>query len=149
VRLKALFIGFSHERVKKVVAAIEAAAEITIAAAAHRRLSPKVAKQLDDFHVVFVNSGLEDRVLAGALTTIRKCHSGLPVALVYGQEPDGKDFLLANRFDCQLFSELDHLGRTLTPNEIGEELLMRLAGAEIERRLMEISCCTGPCSTGH
>jgi hypothetical protein len=72
----------------------------------------------------------------------------MPVALVYDAEPDGKAFLLANRYDCQLFSELDQLGRTLTPTEIGEMLLMRLAGAEIERRLMEISCCTGPCSTG-
>jgi hypothetical protein len=149
VQLKALFLGFTHKRVKRITSAIEAAVEeVSIAATVQKRPGARMTAQLEDAHAVFVSRDLEDDLLERTLETVRDRRSDIPIALIYDSEPDGKAFLLANKYDCQLFSELDRLGRTLAPWEIGELLLVRLAAAEIERRLMEISCCSGPCSTG-
>jgi hypothetical protein len=148
MQLKALFWGLSQKRVNQIVSAIEEATDIAIDATTQRQPGPKMGELLDDADAVFISRSLEEDLLERTLKTVRKHHSEIPVALIYGSEPDGKAFLLANTYNCQLFSELDRMGRTLAPWEIGEMLLLRLAGAEIERRLMEISCFSGPCSTG-
>ena len=148
MRLKTLFLGLSRERVQSVVSSIEAASSLSMGVTVCCDPGEKLAELVSSCDAVFINRHLDDSTLDLSLSTIRKHRDAVPVTLVYESEPDGNAFLLAKRYACWLFSETDRLRRTLTPAEVGEALLRESAKDETQKRLMEISLCTGPCSTG-
>jgi hypothetical protein len=148
LRLKVLFLGLPRARVKKVVWSIEAASSLSMGVTVCCDPGEKLGELVRNSDAVFIDMGLGDANLDLALSTIREHRRDVPVTLIYESEPSGRAFHLARRYDCQLFSEMDRLHRTLTPAEAGRALLKRSAKCETERRLMEISLSTGPCSTG-
>jgi hypothetical protein len=148
LRLKTLFLGLPRERVKRVVSSIEAASSLSMGVTVCCDPGEKLGELVSSCDAIFINRHLDDSTLEISLSTIRRHHDTVPVTLVYESEPNGKAFLLAKKYDCWLFSEMDRLERTMTPAEVGEALLVRSAKDETHKRLMEISLCTGPCSTG-
>jgi hypothetical protein len=148
LRLKALFLGLPRARVKRVISSIEAASAISIGATMCDDPGEKLGELVCGSDAVFINRHLDGTRLERSLSEIREHRDDVPVTLIYESEPNGEAFLFATRYDCWLFSEMDRLGRTLSPAEVGEALLRKRSRGETERRLMEISLCTGPCSTG-
>jgi hypothetical protein len=148
LRVRALFIELAEARVRSIVSSVEESSDITISTTLVGGSKGALAELLDRSDCVFVNRGQKESKLIRLLETVRRCRADIPVVLTYGTEPDGKSYLLANRFDCWLFSEKDHLQRTLTSAEIGEALRERTKDVAVEQRLLEVSLCAGPCSTG-
>lgn len=153
MRITALFIGLAKARVERIASSIEKVSEITLVTSraggstgdlAGRNLSELISVT----DAVFVDRDREDMELERLLGSIRECQTEMPIVLVYESEPDGKCFMLANKFECWLFSDSDHLERTLTPSELGEALAEVAEKRAVERRLFEISLSSGPCSTG-
>ena len=148
MRVNALFMALTEARIRSIVSSIEKSSDViirtTLAGGPHEALG----NLLNRSDVVFVNRGQKESKLIRLLESLRQCRADIPIVLVYACEPDGKAYLLANRFDCWLFSEKDRLQRTLTSGEIGEALADRTQDAAVEQRLFEVASCAGPCSTG-
>ncbi len=146
MQARAGFIGFSQARTRSIASAIEGASEIAI--------EPVIVRdtwtdgELGEVSSVFINREMDEKELARWLETIRDASADIPIVLVYGSQPDGKCYLLSNRFDCWLFSEKDRLERTLTAAEVGRALANETPDSAFERRLFEVSLSAGPCSTG-
>jgi hypothetical protein len=149
LKVRALFLGFSEARVKRVVSAIEATSLFTMEATVRDNPAEKQDPSLQGFDAIFVSTDLPSNQLRAALRWTSRCTEDSPTVLVYGSEPDGRAFMLASRYDAWLFSEMDRLRRGLTPQEVGERLWERLQGKSVLERLIEVSLCSGPCSTGH
>jgi hypothetical protein len=148
LRVRAVFIELAEGRVRSIVSSIEESSDLIISSKLARGSSEALGGILNRSDVVFVNRNQKESNLTTLLGSIRQRRADIPIVLVYASEPDGKSYLLANRFDCWLFSEKDTLQRTLTSAEIGETLADRTRDAAIEQRLLEVSLCAGPCSTG-
>jgi hypothetical protein len=148
LRISSIFVGIPQARVKTIVTSIEKASEVVFETIPVNHAETKLESLLKQAQVVFLNRHLAQHRLTKILEDIRRASPDLPVVLTYQADPDGDTYLLAARFDCWLFSETDRFGRTLTPAEIGEALKERAANDLLQRRLMEVSLCAGPCSTG-
>ena len=148
MRVKALFVELAEARARTIVSSVERSSDVTISITLASGSKVAFAELLDKSDVIFVNRCQRESKLIRLLETVRRCRPGIPVVLIYETEPDGKSYLLANRFDCWLFSEKDRLQRTLTSAEIGEALAETIQDVAIEQRLLEVSLCAGPCSTG-
>jgi len=146
VQVRAGFIGFSQARTRSVTAAIEGASKITVEPVTVR--DTWTGDEPGEMSSVFINREMDEKELARWLETIRDVSADIPIVLIYGSEPDGKSYLLSNRFDCWLFSEKDRLERTLTAAEVGGALANEAPDSAFERRLFEVSLSAGPCSTG-
>jgi hypothetical protein len=146
VQVRAGFIGFSEQRTSSIVSAIEGASDTVIEPVALR--DDWTGKGAGGIGSVFLNREIDDQELNRWLDAIRDDSVDIPIVLVYGSEPDGKSYMLSNRFDCWLFSEKDRLERTLTAADIGRALADGEPDPAFERRLFEVSLSAGPCSTG-
>jgi hypothetical protein len=146
VQVRAGFIGFEQARIRSIVSAIEGASEIEVQPFAVS--DPWTAGRPQGICSIFINREIDEEELNRWLETIRDDSVDIPIVLVYGSEPDGKSYMLANRFDCWLFSEKDRLERTLTASEVGKALADDAPDSAFERRLFEVSLSAGPCSTG-
>ncbi|MFZ1947020.1 MAG: hypothetical protein WAW06_05690 [bacterium] len=148
MKLKALCVGLTAARAKKVVTSLERAlpleAEVKMAEARETDLAGRAAR----CDVIFVGAVMGQKALGTLLDAIRGKAGSVPVVLVYEAEPDGRIFQLALRHDCWLYSEMDRLKRGLTADELAEALRARAEGGETTSRLMDISLSSGPCSTG-
>ena len=148
MEVKALFLGFSKRRVKSLVESIESGSVVTIEATARREVSAENDVVGGDYDILFLDRTLGDRKLGKLLKRMRRQCEATPAVLVYESEPDGRAFAIASEHDCLLYSEKDRLKRGLTPAEIGEAIVTELETPGVERRLMEVSLSSGPCSTG-
>ena len=148
MQLKALFVSLSKSRVSRLIAAIEAEAAVELVPVHWDERDAGIEDLTGDFDAVFINRGLDAEELQDTLKRIRATDKRVPVVLAYEVEPDGRAFVLAKRYGCWLFSEIDRLQRGLTPGQLGEALVERADDRNAHRRLFEISLCTGPCSTG-
>ena len=148
MQIRALFIGFSTSRTRSVVKSIEQVLPLSLEVAGRADCDTAGPDLADRFDCIFVNKDTGTRPLGRVLDRVKSLAPRLPVVLTYGSEPDGKDFHLASKYDCLLFSEIDRLKRGLTPGEIGEALAERLEAGRVKSHLMGISLCSGPCSTG-
>ena len=148
MEVKALFLGFSKRRVKSLVESIEKGSPVSIMAMTRKEVSEESAALGGEYDVLFLDRTLGDRKLGKLLKRVRRQSEATPAVLVYDSEPDGSAFAIASEHDCLLYSEKDRLKRGLTPTEIGEALEAEVATPGIERRLMEVSMSSGPCSTG-
>ena len=146
MQVRAGFIGFSQPRTRSIVSAIEGDSEIAIEPLKVR--DAWTGDESGEMSSVFINREMDDTELNRWLETIRDVSEYIPIVLVYGSQPDGKSYLLSNRFDCWLFSEKDRLERTLTAAEIGKAIADEAPDSAFERRLFEVSLSAGPCSTG-
>ena len=148
MQVKALFLGFSRRRVKDLVESIEKGSPVSIAVTSRREVAEDSDALGGDYDIVFLDRTLGDRKLGKILRSARRRCEATPAVLVYDSEPDGRAFAIASEHDCLLYSEKDRLKRGLTPAEIGEAIKVEVENSGIERRLMEVSMSTGPCSTG-
>jgi DNA-binding LytR/AlgR family response regulator len=148
MEVKALFLGFSRRRVKSLVESIEKGAVVSIEATTRKEVSEESEALGGDYDILFLDRKLGDRKLGSLLRRMRRRCETPPAVLVYETEPDGKAFAIASEHDCLLYSEKDRLKRGLSPTEIGEAIEAELDAPGIERRLMEVSLSSGPCSTG-
>ena len=148
MEIKALFLGFSKRRVKSLVDSIENGSPVSIDATARKEATEESEALGGDYDILFLDRALGDGKLGRILRRVRRGSAATPAVLVYDTEPDGRAFALASEHDCLLYSEKDSMKRGLSPTEIGEAIEAELAGPDIERRLMEVSLSTGPCSTG-
>ena len=148
MRCKALFVGMSRARAGQLVSAIEKASSVTLGVTVCYDPGEKLGELISGCDVLFLGMHLENGRIEQLLGAVRRHRDRLPVALVYESEPNGNAYLFAKKYNCLLFSEMDRHQRTLAPAEVGEELLRHSARDETERRLMEVSHCTGPCSSG-
>lgn len=146
MQVRAGFIGFSEERTWSIVSAIEDASDTVIESIALR--DTWTGDGPGGIGSVFVNREIDELELKRWLDNIRDVSVDIPIVLVYGSEPDGKSYMLSNRFDCWLFSEKDRLERTLTAADIGKALADGEPDSAFERKLFEVSLSAGPCSTG-
>ncbi len=146
MQARAGFIGFSHARTRSIVSAIEGASETAIEPVIVR--DTWTGDEPGEVSSVFINREMDEKELARWLETIRDVSADIPVILVYGSQPDGKSYMLSNRFDCWLFSEKDRMERTLTAAEVGRALANETPDSVLEKRLFEVSLSSGPCSTG-
>jgi hypothetical protein len=148
MEIKALFLGFSRRRIKSLVDSIEKGSRVSVDAVSRKEV-PRDSETLgDDFDILFLDRKLGDRKLGRLLRRVRRESEATPAVLVYETEPDGQAFAIASEHDCLLYSENDRLKRGLTPDEIGEVIEAELDSPSVDRRLMEISLSSGPCSTG-
>ena len=148
MRVRTLFIGLAKARIRRIVSSIEEASQASLVTSRAGISDGNLSELIAASDAVFVGRDQEERNLTRLLGDIRKHHTNIPVVLTYESEPDGKSFMLSGKFDCWLFSDSDHLGRTLTPAEIGEALAGGTDSRTIEQRLFEVSRSAGPCSTG-
>jgi hypothetical protein len=148
MKFNALFVGLSRARVKKLVSSIETASSLTMGVTVSYDPGEKLGDLVSSCDIIFIGTRLENTRIELSLKTVREHRDDLPVALIYESEPNGNAFLFARKYNCYLFSETDRDQRTLAPAEVGEVLPNQSAGGETEQRLVEISLCTGPCSTG-
>ncbi len=148
MQLRTAFVGVSPARSKRVISAIRAASEAELTAVHLSGQDNRSRWLREELHAVFIDHNLEDAELEAWLGMVRRSNPSLPVILIYQSEPDGRSFLLANRYDCWLFGEADRMGRTLSPAELGEALIRSAAERSVEHRLMAVSLSSGPCSTG-
>lgn len=148
MEIKALFLGFSRRRMKSLVESIETGSNVSVDATARKEVGGESGDLAGEFDILFLDRNLGDRKLASLLRRVRRSCEATPAVLVYEDEPDGRAFAIASEHDCLLYSEKDRLKRGLTPLEIGEAIKSELEGPGIERRLMEVSLSSGPCSTG-
>jgi hypothetical protein len=148
MEIKALFLGFSKRRVKSLVESIEKGSRVSVEAVSHKEVAPDSDALGGDFDILFLDRKLGDRKLGSLLRRVRLECEATPAVLVYETEPDGPAFAMASEHDCLLYGENDRLKRGLTPAEIGDVIEAELGNAFIDRRLMEVSLSSGPCSTG-
>jgi hypothetical protein len=148
MEVKALFLGFSTRRVKSLVDSIEKGSLVSIEATARKEVKRESEALDGEYDILFLDRRLGDRKLGSLLRRVRRQCEVTPAVLVYDSEPDGRAFAIASEHDCLLYSEKDGLKRGLSPSEIGEAIKAELEAAGFERRLMQVSLCTGPCSTG-
>ena len=148
MKWKALFVGISRSRVSDLIASVEKASGLNLDPTVISGLHSADRADLDTYRAVFVSRDLKQTELVETLESIRREHPTVPVVLVYGDSPDGRAFLISNRFGCMLYSELDRFGRTLTGLELAEALQASLHEEDVIRKMMELSMCSGPCSTG-
>jgi hypothetical protein len=145
---KALFVGIRQSRVSGLVASVHKASGLRLDPTVISGLRTADRVDLGTYRAVFVSRDIKQAELIEMLDGIRRTHPALPVVLVYGASPDGRAFLLSNRFGCMLYSELDRFGRTLTGQELAEALQATVSEGDVIRKMMELSMCSGPCSTG-
>jgi hypothetical protein len=148
LKVNVLFIGFKQARVRRIASALRSAADLGIVPSGGSRRAGTAAWDPEDYDAVFISRDIDESCLAEALEDVRDKKPDMPLVLVHGGDPDGKAFLLANRYECLLYSELDSLGRTLTAGELAGTLKERLSEGGLGRKLMELSLSCGPCSTG-
>lgn len=148
MRLRSLFLGLSDSKLASVASSIEAASSVDLITLRCDEQNKRLDEAVYECDAIFISRHLKDTGLERRLRTIRKHRPEVPVVLVYDNDVDGKAFLFARKYDCWLFSDADRLGRTLTPVEVGAALLKRCDEQQVEKRLMAISLCSGPCSTG-
>jgi hypothetical protein len=148
LRVRTLFIGFTKARIKSITSSIEGSSETILVNTRTKDLDASFGELAGKHEAVFIDRDLDEARLVRILEDVRACRPDIPIVLVYGCEPDGRSYLMANRFDCWLFSENDRMDRTLRPAEIGDALAGRSSDSDIERRLFEVSLTAGPCSTG-
>lgn len=148
MNLRVLFIGFPKTRAKRLVEALARSANLEIAVTASDDAGENEADLASRLDVVFVSTEIGSRRLGPWVEQVRRDNHSIPIVLTYGREPDGWTFQISSRYDCWLFSETDCLGRGLNPDELGEALRARVETGEIRSRLIDISACSGPCSTG-
>jgi hypothetical protein len=148
MEIKALFLGFSKRRVNSLVDSIEKGSLVSIEATTRKEVKEESEALGGEYDILFLDRTLGDRKLGNLLRRVRRQCEATPAVLVYDSEPDGQAFAIASEHDCLLYSEKDRLKRGLTPAEIGEAIEAELETPGIQRRLMEVSLCTGPCSTG-
>ncbi len=146
MQVTAGFIGFSQPRIRNIIEAIRGAANTAIEPV--RLSAADSVGKLEAVEAVFISRDIEEAYLTRWLETIRGASPEIPVVLVYESEPDGKCYVLSNRFDCWLFSENDRLDRALSAADVGRALKHGATDAAFERRLFEVSLSAGPCSTG-
>jgi hypothetical protein len=140
--MKALFIEVSRRRALRLLAKIEEATGLGIGL-----LPDSGGESLGRADVVFLDGESEWRRLEAMVDRMRDRFPERPIVLLYEAEPQGRLFALAARYGCRLYSETDRLGRTMTAEELADSLTGDGPG-QVERRLMEITLSTGPCSTG-
>ena len=148
MKIRAVFIGSTKRAIDRVVRCIEAASCIEITVVEHDCTCRDLRAVVMASDAVFINRAVETRSIEKMLRLIRQNCNDIPIVITYEDEPDGRAFVLARRYDCLLFSPQDELGITLTPAEVATALEESLSEACAEQKLMEISLCTGPCSTG-
>ena len=148
MEIKALFLGFSKRRVKSLVESIEKGSRVSVEAVSRKEVARDSDALGGDFDILFLDRKLGDRKLGSLLRRVRRECEATPAVLVYETEPDGRAFAIASEHDCLLYSENDRHKRGLTPAEIGDVIEAELESPGIDRRLMEISLSSGPCSTG-
>lgn len=148
MKIKALFIGLRKRRAEAITSAIEAASSLVLDVVTATGLSGVDLSDLKDYGVVFVDRETRETQLVKILDAITDFDPEIPIVLIYKSSPDGKAFMIANQYDCLLFSEMDTLGRTLTARELAEALRYRSPETDHLRKLMELSMSCGPCSTG-
>jgi hypothetical protein len=148
LKARVLFIGIGQTRVSDIAASIEEASGLELEPIITSGFRRPDRQRLGGFRAVFISRDLKQPGLVEALESIRGGHPDIPVVLVYGTDPDGQAFLFSNRFGCMLYSELDRFGRTLTSSELGEALQSTSPEDGLARKMMELSMCYGPCSTG-
>lgn len=148
MKLRAVFVGFSEGRARQVAEALERSASIHIQVKVADDAGEAEAELAGRLDAVFVCTEVGWRRLGPWVEQVRETNRSVPIVITYGQEPDGWTFQIASRHDCWLFSETDRLGRGLNPDELGEALRANVEAGEMRSRLMEISSCSGPCSTG-
>ena len=148
MKLNALFLGLKESRVERIVGKIEQASGVALAATVSSNEEPDLDGADGDFDAVFVSRDMAPDRLEKTLERVRGSSETIPLVLVYGSEPDGKAYLIARRYGCWLFSEIDRHPRTFTATELGDNLRESFETTHCARRLMEISLCSGPCSTG-
>ncbi len=148
MEVKALFLGFSRRRVRSLVESIEKGSRVSVDATARKDVAGDGEEVAGDYDILFLDRNLGDHTLGRLLKSARRRCEATPAVLVYETEPDGRAFAIASEHDCLLYSERDRLKRGLTPGEIGEAIESELDSASVERRLMEVSLSSGPCSTG-
>jgi hypothetical protein len=148
LKSRILFIGLRQARVSDIISSIEKVSDIRIAATTIPNPSGSSTQQLDTYDAVFVSRDLKQNRLVGMMEAIRDAHPDIPVVLIYAKNPDGRAFLLSSQYNCMLFSELDRLGRTLTSSELAESLHKSSQQNDLTRKLMDLTMCCGPCSTG-
>jgi hypothetical protein len=139
-------MGFSEKRIRSITSAIEGASKTVIEPVVLRDTWTDEGPR--GIGSVFINREIGDQELGRWLDAIREVSAEIPIVLVYGSEPDGKSYVLSNRFDCWLFSEKDRMERTLTASDIGRALSDGEPDSAFERKLFEVSLSAGPCSTG-
>ena len=144
--MKALLIGFPAARAEKLAKTFgDARIETeTVSADGAMALRPVAVAPAG---AVFLNTEMGVRRLQNVVERLRKASARIPIVLTYGAEPGGRLFEMACKHDCWLFSEADRLARGLTAQEVIEALKRREAD-ETRSRLVDVSLCSGPCSTG-
>ncbi len=147
MQVKALFLGFSKRRVKSLVESIEKGSRLSVEATTHREVGSD-GGDLGGYDILFLDRGLGERKLGSLLRRAGRGSEATPAVLVYDREPDGRAFAIASEHDCLLYSEKDRLSRGLTAAEIGEAIKAEVDACGVDRRLMEVSLSSGPCSTG-
>jgi hypothetical protein len=148
LKISLLFIGFTSARLRRIVSSIEQASDLRISSHAVSGTRGSGEACPGSYQAVFVNRDLKQDRLIDVLEAVQGNPRIVPVILVYGNEPDGRDFLYSNKYGCLLFSELDGFGRTLTAAEVAEALAESLPDDELTRGLLELSLSRGPCSSG-
>lgn len=148
MQLNALFLGLKEGRIESITAKIEQASGVTLSATVSSDREPDLDGVDGDFEAVFINRDMAADRLEKILERVRSSSETIPLVLVYGAEPDGKAYLTARRHGCWLFSEKDRHHRALTPAQLGDDLRESSEARHCAKRLMEISLCSGPCSTG-
>jgi len=144
--MKALLVGFPAARAGKLGKTLGAAGIETGIVSTDAAIAPwSVA--VPTTSAVFLNTEMGVRRLQNLVERLRKASGRMPIVLTYGAEPVGKLFEIACKHDCWLFSETDRLVRGLTAQEI-IEALQRRESDETRSRLVDVSLCSGPCSTG-
>lgn len=148
MKLRTVFVGFSKSRAKRISEALERSANLEMQVTVTDDAGEDQAELASRVDAVFVGTEIGWRRLGPWVEQVRGNNRSVPIVLTYGQEPDGWTFQIASRHDCWLFSETDHLGRGLNPDELGEALRTRVEAGQMRSRLIDISACSGPCSTG-
>ena len=145
--MKALLIGFSAARTARIAKVFRAPGVQVETVSVDGSAAHDWAASFARADAVFLNTEMGLKRLTGFVERARKARTGLPIVLTYGDEPTGRHFEIARRYDCWLFSEADRLARGLTAREIADALEAR-ESEETRSRLVDVSLCSGPCSTG-
>ena len=144
--MKALMIGFPAARAGKIARILRAAGIEIETVSAEGAVAPHLVAA-PPAPAAFVNAEMGMKRLQNLMERLRKASASMPIVLTYGAEPAGKLFEMARKFDCWLFSQTDRHARGLTADEI-VEALGRYESDETRSRLVDVSLCSGPCSTG-
>jgi hypothetical protein len=148
LKISLLFIGFTKARLRSIVSSIQEVSDLRIDTVTASGMGRSGGPCPGSHRAVFVNRDLKETRLVKVLEAGRDNPRGIPVVLVYGDEPDGRDFLYSNKYGCLLYSESDRFGRTLTASELAETLEAGSPDDELTRKLLELSLSCGPCSSG-